>query len=502
MKLYTKKDRSKLPDSVFADPASRLFPIRTLEEATESVALLGRLPVEKSAPVLERVKQIMNTKGWKIAGFGEEVKFEDSDLVVGDAVLFERGDDSYAEGDYIVYPNRKLFPAGYYKSHNYDMTPEELTVAAYSTPEVPLDIDHKDSIIKDEYIGIARNFNANWEDDTLVKRGDIAIHKLLDPLLKDETKMSTTWNRATKELDKVALLLNPRIPDAELKPAFEAFTAFAKTHQTYSGLRAVQSLHDRAVQGGAVCSADNAKMASKAENKAIQKVHDDMVAAGATCESMSDASSRVYEYYSNIPAFTGAGLLGDRQPTPTPAADPPVSSPAEAGGGGTNDASGSAGEGSQDMTEAEKAAMSGANPELVAMQKKIDEMARKNRQKDADIAFSDLLRANKILPGAKAQFMALFEQLSADDEADQATVKFGEKDSDALSRADLLKTLFAGTKAHRHDEEFLKVRVGGKDAEGEALYEDTGDSHDETRKRTSARALKYAGVNGNGKAAK
>jgi hypothetical protein len=469
MRLLGLSDRNKIPESAFLDPKNKLFPVQSQEQATEAAGLISKLSDAIGKPLKDRLSDLAKTGKWNLpAEFAEEEPPSEGALVA-DSVLFETGDDSYEDGDFVIYPQRKLFPAGWYESHNYGMTPEELAVAAYSAGDVPLDLDHHDTVIKDEYIGHGRNFTAAWEGDNWVKRGDIAIHKMLAPLLKDETKMSTTWDRESKSLTKIALLLNPRIPDAELKPAIKSFAAFAtKAHTTNTGKTAIQNLHDQAVRSGAVCDSKNAGMVSKSENKAIQAVHDQMAAAGAVCEGPNKS---IWSYYTDDSGNTAGEEESTMQVASTDAANKETPSPAA-------------------MNDAQ-------NPQLVAMQKQIDAMAKQNRQKDARAAFTGLLHSKKITPGLQGHFEALFEQLSADDEKDSATIQFGEKDDQKASRAELLTALFGGITPHRHDEEFLKTKVGGTDSQGNVLFEGDEESSDSVRKRMAAKANKYAS---NGKA--
>jgi hypothetical protein len=468
VKILGRAERDKLPAHVFADPDNKLFPIQSQDDLKTQLPLISRLG-ESGKTLLERVTSIAKGKGWTLpAAFGAEIE-DDSPFIESEPVDFEGGEDSYEEGEFVVYPQRKLFPAGWYESHNFGMTPEELSVVPFTCSMAPLDLDHHDTVIKDEFIGHGRNFTAGWEGDDWVMRGDIAVHQKLDPLLKEETKMSTTWDRGTKDLTKIALLLNPRIPDASLKD----FAAFAKAkHTTNSGKTAIQNLHDHSVRGGAVCSGDNADMASKEEHKAIQAVHDSMVAAGAKCES---ERSPIWSYYTdpgdagleednvNLAATQNGAGSGTTPPAPA-AATPPVT-PAE-------------------MSDAQ-------NPQLAALQRQIDDMAKETRRAKAQAAFNMLLGRKVITPGLQGHFEALFEQLMEDDQKATASVKFGAKDTDAGTRTEVLLAMFGAVKPHKHDQEMIP-------AGDRVLFEDEPDTQEKEsrRSRLGKLAKEFAGVKG------
>ena len=76
------------------------------------------------------------------------------------------------------------------------------------------------------------------------------------------------------------LLTMAGLPAADIDASV---AALAKRHDTPHGQQALQHLHDVAVSHGAVCSASNARMASRHEANGIQAVHDTAVEHGASC---------------------------------------------------------------------------------------------------------------------------------------------------------------------------------------------------------------------------
>ncbi len=545
--LLTLEDRKKLPENVFADPERRLWPIRHKEDyaaATAQIAKLGKI----GKPLLTQANKIARGLGLSVS-FSEDDEDADDDEdeefagdeFTSDLILFDRS-NSFRDGDYVVYPQRKLFPAGWYESHNYGMTPEELLVAAQSCFRAPYDIEHKTSIIKDEYMGYGANFTSEWEGNHYVMRTDAYIHHKLDPLLKDETKMSATWSKANKSLVKIALTLNPRIPDTDVKQ----FTEFAKgkTHQTYSGQQAIQTLHDKAVQGGAVCSGDNADMASKTENKAIQKVHDDMVAEGAKCESLS--SSRIYNYYtddavlgtllvdSGLSGFAGVTLvMGKDHPQAKDAvqrihdasvkvqSDKKFSSEtklskdvqvtlaslidlSESDLAGLHDTAVEYGASCQceakptkkgeSMSKDGEATMSDVQKQLDEANRRLNEMAQEARTNKAS-TFVNGLVADALIDPKLAQPLTQFAaQLLADDETAQTEIAFS--DTDKKSRFGSLEALFTTMRASQKrvlpSQETIKLHNPNEKLF--ALGEGESDEDGGVADRVKARARKHMGV--------
>lgn len=126
------------------------------------------------------------------------------------------------EHDGTVYRIGKLFEAGDYPDKDYSMTPDELATAAaaFAPGDAPVDIEHMDTVLSNR---LGEVVSVESTDDGKELRGIVALPKWLDVALGSSArKVSATWNRATKRLEGLALVLSPRVSDAALMAAFTA----------------------------------------------------------------------------------------------------------------------------------------------------------------------------------------------------------------------------------------------------------------------------------------
>jgi len=190
--------------------------------------------------------------------------------------------------DDMVIRSGRICRAGAYPSHDWTLTPDDikLAAAAYDGSGY-LEVEHFRSknqpSILDGQLGELRRVWAS--DDGQELYGDVALPVWLDELAgKAGRKVSAVWDRATKSLRGLGLVLDPAVPDAAL---LSAFVTFAKRHDTPHGQMAMQDLHDSAVRHGATCAAGNAVgMASAHEAVAVQAIHNLAVTHGAACEAL------------------------------------------------------------------------------------------------------------------------------------------------------------------------------------------------------------------------
>lgn len=275
MSKLTAEQRRNLPLSDFGDPERRLFPIVDADDVESSGSLIGK--AKDPEAVKRRIIAIAKRKGLSAAipkawleddKAKHSITFSDGELVIREGVLFEAGD----------YPDKQ-----------FSMTPEELLAATADFSPVPVGLEHVPNVL-DGKLGEVREI---WlDDDGVSLRGRVALPKWLDDVVpEDQRKVSAEWNRATKRMEKLDLVLEPRVAGAAL------FAAFAARHDTPNGQYAIQELHDLAARHGAVCNPP-AQMASKHEAKAIQSAHDLAVEHGAQCAAMPKPGMRPAPYFS------------------------------------------------------------------------------------------------------------------------------------------------------------------------------------------------------------
>ncbi len=113
--------------------------------------------------------------------------------------------------------------AGHYPDKSYTITPEDLGRACseWDGP-LPIDLEHTSTIL-DGQLGELEGVELAENGRALV--GTVAIPQWLAALVGDRPlRVSATWERATKRLRGLSLVLRPRIEDAALVAAFSRST--------------------------------------------------------------------------------------------------------------------------------------------------------------------------------------------------------------------------------------------------------------------------------------
>jgi hypothetical protein len=144
-----------------------------------------------------------------------------------------------------------IFKAG---THNtaggpYSMTEEELADAVANFSPVPVDLDHHKTVL-DGKLGQVSSVELG-EGGVLF--GTVELPRWLDDALGDGARrVSCAWDRATKQLKRLALTDTPRLSEAAL---FSRYAEFAGARHSASDQADMQSIHDIAVKQGAGCTA-------------------------------------------------------------------------------------------------------------------------------------------------------------------------------------------------------------------------------------------------------
>lgn len=291
------------PDN-WGAPDQQLYPVSDQEDLDSAAHLVGKAkdPDKVKARLISIAKRL-NLKlpdAWKSADMS--------------TVCFADLSDPVEDGEEVTYPDRLLFESGDYDDKNFSLTPEEMLDAEGDDP-VHIDSGHPAaSSPLDGKLGHVINRRVVLEDGKHVLRGDVVLPKWMTPLLPSgESKLSCTWDREDKKLQRVSLVTNPRVEQAALMAAFAESTGadpaeFASRHDTYSGQRAIQDIHDMAGRAGAKCTTDNAvKMHSGHEISALQKLHDIAADHGAKCTRVVGETVRpVYYAQEQRPAFSAS----------------------------------------------------------------------------------------------------------------------------------------------------------------------------------------------------
>ena len=114
----------------------------------------------------------------------------------------------------------KIFESGEWPDRDFALSPQELAAAAQAFKPVPIDVEHIDSIF-DGKLGHLTEVEARDDNNTLF--GTLTMPRWMENVIDTSTKVSCTWDTATKRLLSLALVQRPGIEDAEVFEA--AFTA-------------------------------------------------------------------------------------------------------------------------------------------------------------------------------------------------------------------------------------------------------------------------------------
>lgn len=344
-----------------------------------------------------------------------------------------------AHDDGYVLRRGKLFEAGDYADKNYSMTPAEIIDAVEQFAGCPLDLEHTPTVLDGQ---LGEVYSIETDDDGRTLFGTVAVPTWLDTVLGGAVKVSCTWDRDTKQLARLALVKAPRVADAAIMAAFSAAQEedadFAARQDTYHGQDALQGVHDMAARSGAVCHADNATtqphplFAAAHEVKAMQLIHDHAVNHGAKClviparkAAMAAEEAPVQDetkFMDHIKAFfTGAtttGALAAPASVPTP---PPVTL----------------------VPKVEDSAAFKAALAEIATLKAAAIASQSAAFADGEIA------ASRALPAERAALLAAFAQAAQDDAAIGGVVTFAAgTDTKEGTRVDALVALCAARPAH------------------------------------------------------
>lgn len=382
-------------------------------------------------------------------------------------INFNLSETKPLDNDFVV-KTGLIFRAGDYPDKKFQMSPEEIIVAESEFQSAPLDIEHNKSIF-DGKLGELKAIKASEDGNNLY--GAAVIPKWLNDVIgTDPIKVSCTWNRESKKLEKLALVTNPRVSDAALMAAFskheitqgkpteevvtEFLTWFAETSdkdQTWDGQDLLQSIHNMAARSGAVCT--KAEMStedfvSKDEAKGIQAIHDLTIKKGAKCNFKDSMRSYYSEDISEnnkngVNMNLKEKLLELINSFKDEASD--ISDNAESVENKQTpnnevkelEAKVAEYKNQLDALKSEKDALE-ADKAKAELQKQVEELKEKVANETASNFANEMVISEKLLPTEVNSFVALFKQLAKDDE--NSEVVFG---NDTKGRLEALKNFIA-----------------------------------------------------------
>ena len=461
MSNLTKKQRDELPLDSFGDPDNRLFPIKDQDDVDSAAHLIGK--AKNPEKVKARIIRIAKKLGLKIP-----------DAWQSDAkhTAFTADLSHFGETGGMVLRRGKIFEAGDYPDKAYSMTPEELLAAVADFAPVPLDLEHTPTVL-DGKLGELRAVELG--DDAWSLYGTVALPQWLDEQLGGECKVSCTWDRNAKRVTKLALVNNPRVPDAAIMAAFAAAQG---RHDTADGQFTLQMIHDMAARAGAICDQGNASRSpgdvlpttfnSRHEADAMQSIHDHAAAHGASCSAINQDAARM--------ALTTAAFVAKRHSAAdakdiqqmhdltvkqgAQCADPDGDADDQPKGAGMSDQKPSRmdrfmkwlnGESeSIEFTESKQEAQTTPQPdaEKEQMKAQLAEL-RAERTREKAVAFAEgEIRAGRALPAERAAIIAQYVQAASDDAAHGGVVTFADNQTTG-TRVEALAALFAARVPHQ-----------------------------------------------------
>jgi hypothetical protein len=143
----------------------------------------------------------------------------------------------------------KIFEAGDYPDKGFELTPEEMQSVVNEFEPVDLDIEHMPTVLDGK---LGRLTSISVASDGVSLLGEVQIPEWLHKAIGDTAlKVSTTWDIFKKQLVGLALVLDPRVPDAAV------FAAFAGRRHAAEDMKDFQAIHDLMVGHGVVCNPDN-----------------------------------------------------------------------------------------------------------------------------------------------------------------------------------------------------------------------------------------------------
>jgi cation transport regulator ChaB len=382
------------------------------------------------------------------------------------------------------------------------VTVDDLAANAENFVPGPMDLQHlsdKVQTVLDGKLGalVALHHDATTDPDTLY--GTVMVPRWLDNLQAspEERQVSTTWDIPSRRIEKMAWVVEPRVPGARLEEAYATFAAsqgdgeLAKRHDTYSGQRVLQRVHDVAAESGAVCKrpSGNADMASSHEASAVQHIHDHAVEHGAKCDGQAMRPGQAvmpYGMFSMAPPNAGgepahqegadamprnfakfmawlAADGDDDEPAGSqPASSEPQGQPAAQGGGTATSASPQQGEQpAADPPKAENSNSRTDDPVRAEMERIATENRRMRLEKVQGEAVAFVERATEkgaIFPVEKKRLADLYEQLAMDDQSHGGLIAHlasGPTEGGVHTRLDLLKAWLEDAPPHQLTREML-----------------------------------------------
>ncbi len=514
--FLTIEQRAALSPEDFGDPERRLFPILTQEDVNLAPRRISFFP--NAEEMKDRLISIALRKGFSLPDLWIRKEAEQELEATASAFsVSEVGSSGIAEfeldaetkkptEDGWVYRTGKIFEAGQYKDKKFEISPEELCEAIADFRPVDLDLEHMPTIL-DGKLGKLEAVALGADGWSLI--GTVKLPKWLDEQLGDaDRKVSATWDRVTKRLNKLALVRNPRVKDAAVMAAFmahefsdsvddasenELATVLTSLFEekfgakTWAGKDLLQSIHDMTSRSGAVCTetegefneAKDAGFVSAEEATNIQQIHDAALRGGAKCRFITERSGEDSpSYYNNeennemtlsdikkffsalpddveLPASTEvksddkkAAELSAREES-VKAAEVALAEKIAAFEKVSEETPAVEEPKAEEIVEEVQNSEPAPSEREMALEAELEALRTKDIQREAEKFADAEVKAERAFPAERETLIALFMQASVDDKANEAKISFKNGENDVeVNRVDALKALYSVRKPH------------------------------------------------------
>lgn len=250
MSTLNTAQRKALPASDFGDPTARLYPIVDQDDVDSAAHLIGK--ASNPDAVKKRIIAIAKRKGLSIPDAWKS----DAGMSAPTAL----GSDKPPDG--MVYRSGLIFKAGDYPDQRMNVTAEDLeaAVAAFKGP-LDAELEHFNTeghkTFLDGHLGQLVEVWAKGGD----LFGRLLVPEWMDPMWEAfGRKVSIVLNRATKQLTRIGLVLDPQVEEAAV---MSAYSAFAGNRHSAADRKDIQQIHELAGNLGAECAPTSSNMSAK-----------------------------------------------------------------------------------------------------------------------------------------------------------------------------------------------------------------------------------------------
>jgi len=355
---------------------------------------------------IAKLKRLYSSQGWELPSAAASNEYEPDLAEVAQFAIGERIPSQTYPG--YVLRKGKIFEAGDYPDKNFAITPEEVLAALDDFEVVPIDVEHRPTLFDGK---LGNLFHVESHDEGRTVDGTIAIPQWLDDVIgSGPVKVSTQWDTANKTLEKLALVVDPRVSDAAMLSSFANSVGLAGSRHSQADMADLQIIHDLASKQGATCLTNQA----------------DMHANHIAKEKKMTLAEKVKSWFTALPEEEKEGITLEELSQLGASASPPPTA-------------------SQAQTSADFAAA-----EIANLKAQVAQFAADRRQQEATNFVDALIRDARLLPAQREVAIFKLALDMADDERSPEKATFAKSDGTSVqfSRAEVTKAFMTALPQH------------------------------------------------------